>query len=155
MPLNNVVKKMDKARDRLGFAPDEQVLAGCVTDPKGAVAVGLASGGLVGLAIQAAIDSSTTNRTSGGLATSWPKGRHLMAITSTRLIVCPMSAMSGKPKDIVAQWPHEAIASFVIEKSKLAYPFAITFTDGSVAQSEGAKGTGADDLEAAAAGIWH
>lgn len=153
MPLNNVVKKFDKARDKLGLGPDEQVLAGCVTDPK--AAVGLATGGLVGVAIQAAIDSSGSRETSEGMAASWPRGRHLMAITSKRLIVCPLSAMTGKPKDIVAQWPHEAIASFVIEKSKLAYPFAITFSDGSVAHSEGAKGTGADELEAAAAGIWH
>lgn len=151
MALNNVTKKIDKARDKLGLEPDEQVLAACMTDPKAGIGM---AGGLVGVAVQAAIDKGKTEPHAEGLAASFPAGRHMLAITSKRVIVCAMGAMSGRPTSIVSAWPHDSIVSLVVEKAKLSYPFAISFADGSVAQSEGAKGTGADELGAAAAGIW-
>ena len=153
MPLNNVVKKFEKSRDKIGIPADEQILAGCMTDPK--AVVGMAIGGVAGAAVQSAIDKNQDERSDGdGLAAAWPTGRHLLAITSKRVIVCRMSAMTGKPKDVVAEWPHSQIAAFEIEKKTTSYPLAITFVDGSVATGEGARGTGADELGDAAASIW-
>lgn len=71
-----------------------------------------------------------------------------------RVMVCGMSAMTGKPKDVVAQWSRSDIAAFQIEKKATGYPFAITFVDGSVASGEGARGTGADLLGDTAASFW-
>ena len=153
MPLNNVIKKFEKSRDQLGISPDEQILVGCMTDPK--AVVGMAIGGVAGAAVQSAIDRKQDDRsTDEGLAAGWPTGRHLLAITSQRVIVCRMSAMTGRPKEVVAEWPHGDIAAFEIEKKTTGYPFAITFVDGSVARGEGARGTGADLLGDTAASIW-
>lgn len=152
MAINNVVKKIEKGRAKLGLSDDEQVLAACMTDPK---AVGAMIGGLAGAAMQAAAEKKYREASAdGSMASMWPKGRHLMAITSKRVIVCKMSAMSGKPTEVVAGWPHGDIAVFDIEKKATGYPFAITFTDGTVAGSEGAKGTGADQLGEVAGSIW-
>ncbi len=154
MPLNNVIKKFEKSRDKVGISPDEQILAACMTDPK--AAVGLAIGGVAGAAVQSAINTKKNDRsTSDGLAASWPAGRHLLAITSRRVVVCRMSAMTGKPKEMVAEWPNSDIAAFEIEKKATGYPFAITFVDGSVASGEGARGTGADLIGDTAASIWN
>ncbi|MEP1123657.1 MAG: hypothetical protein ABJH68_07185 [Ilumatobacter sp.] len=154
MPLNNVVKKFEKSREKIGISPDEQILAGCMTDPK--AAVGLAIGGVAGAAVQSAIDKKTNDRsTAVGRAASWPTGRHLLAITSKRVVICRMSAMTGKPKEVVVEWPHGDITAFDIEKKATGYPFAITFVDGSVAHGEGARGTGADLIGDTAASIWN
>ncbi len=153
MPLNNVIKKFEKSRDKVGIPPDEQILAACMTDPK--AVVGMAIGGVAGAAVQSAIDKKRGDRsTTDGLAAGWPTGRHLLAITSRRVVVCRMSAMTGKPKDVVVEWPHSDIAAFEIEKKATGYPFSITFVDGSVANGEGARGTGADELGDTVASIW-
>lgn len=152
VPLNNVIKKFEKSRDKVGISPDEQILVACMTDPK--AVVGMAIGGVAGAAVQSAIDKKDDRSTSEGLAASWPTGRHLLAITSQRVMVCRMSAMTGKPKEVVAEWSHSDIATFEIEKKATGYPFAITFVDGSVASGEGARGTGADLLGDTAALIW-
>ena len=151
MALNNVTKKMDKARMELGLAPGEEVLMGCLVNPRGTTA-GMAIGGLAGMAI--ANKMSKGNAASDGMATQWPKGRQLFAITSSRVIICKMSAMAGKPKEITASWPHSAIARFEVDKGKTAYPFQVEFTDGSIVDSEGAKGSGADQLAEVTARIW-
>lgn len=152
--LNNVVKRFDKSRSKIGMGEDEQVLAACMTDPK--AAVGAALGGVAGVAIQSAINKKQDGKTPAaeGMAAAWPAGRNLMAITSQRVVVCNMSAMTGKPKEVLAAWPHGDIAAFEIDKKTTSYPFEITFVDGSVARGEGAKGTGADRLGDAATSIW-
>ena len=153
VPINDVAKKFEKRRDELGFAPGEQVLAGCMTNPK--AAVGLAVGGLVGAAVQAAVEKRSQGDPGTGLAAAWPqRGRQLMAITTERVVVASMSAWSGRPKDVVAQWSNAEITAFDVERKATSYPFAITFADGSVAASEGGKGTGADGLADAAARLW-
>lgn len=154
MALNNVVKKFETSRDRLGLEADESILGACLINPK--AGVGAAVGGLAGMAVQSAMAkrSSAKAADDGGAAASWPKGRNLMAITSRRVLVCSMKAMSGKPKAITASWAHPDIVSFEVEKSMTAYPFEITFADGSSARSEGGKGTGADRLADVAGSIW-
>lgn len=154
MPLNNVVKKFEKSRKAAGLSSDEEILAACMINPK---AVGAAAvGGLAGVAVQSALQKrkAASAPSDGAMASPMPTHRCLMAITSQQVVVCSMSAMSGKPKGIVAAWPNSIITSFTVEKGVTGYPFQISFSDGSVAQSEGAKGSGADQLGDATSRLW-
>jgi hypothetical protein len=65
-----------------------------------------------------------------------------------------MNAMSGKPTEIAASWPHSDITMIEVEKGKAAYAFSVVFSDGSAAQGEGAKASGANCLGEVAATIW-
>ncbi|WCO68968.1 hypothetical protein PO878_09550 [Iamia majanohamensis] len=154
MAMNNVTKKFDKARDKLGLDGDEQVLAGCLTDPK--AAIGMAAGGVAGVAVQSALRARKEAGAppAQGAAATWPAGRNLMAITSKRVVVAKMSQMSGRPTEVLAWWPHSDIVRFTVEKRATGYPFEVTFADGSIARDEGGKGTGADRLGEVAASIW-
>ena len=153
MALVDVGKKIDKARDKLGLPADEEILAACMANPRGTVGA-MAVGGLAGAAIRAKIDKRAAEAADGGIAASWPGGRNMLAITSQRLVLCKVSVMSGKPTEISAAWPHADIDLIEIQKGKTAYPFSVVFTDGSVAQGEGAKASGADRVGEVATTIW-
>ncbi len=153
MALVDIAKKIDKARDKLGIPADEEILVACTANPRGTVGA-IALGGVAGAAIKSKVDKRKAEAAGEGIAGSWPGGRNLLAITSKRLILCKMSAMSGKPTEMSASWPHSEIALIEVEKGKTAYPFSVVFTDGSVAQAEGAKASGADRLGEVAATIW-
>ena len=153
MAMVDTAKKIDKARERLGIPDDEEILAACMANPRGTVGA-MALGGLAGAAIRSKVDKNAAEAADGGLAGTWPGGRNMLAITSKRLVLCNMSTMSGKPTEISASWPHGDIALIQVEKAKTAYPFSVVFDDGSIAQGEGAKGSGAADLGAVASTIW-
>lgn len=153
MALVDIAKKIEKSRGKLGIPDDEEILVGCTANPRGTVGAA-AIGGVVGVAIRAKMDKRATEAADDGMAKTWPGGRHLLAITSKRLLLCKMSAMSGKPTEISASWPHSDIALIDVEKGKTAYPFSVVFSDGSIAQGEGAKGSGADRLGEVARSIW-
>jgi len=153
MAMVDIAKKIDKARGKLGLPADEEILVAFMANPRGTIGAA-AVGGVVGIAIRAKVDKRAAEAAGGGIAASWPGGRNMMAITSKRLVLCKMSAMSGKPTEISASWPHADIAGFEIEKGKTAYPFSVVFSDGSVAQGEGGKGSGADRAGEVAASIW-
>ena len=153
MPLVDMVKKVDKARDALGLPANEQILMACTVNPRGTVGAA-AVGGLVGAAIASRIDKKAREAAGDGTASTWPGGRSIMAITSERLVLCKVSALSGKPTEISAAWPHDEIAGIEVEKGRTAYPFSVVFRDGSAAQAEGAKGSGADRIGEVAAQIW-
>ena len=149
----DTAKKIDKAREKLGIPDDEEILAACMANPRGTVGA-MALGGLAGAAIRSKVDKNAAAAADGGLAATWPGGRNMLAITSKRLVLCKMNTMSGKPTEVSASWPHGDIALIQVEKAKTAYPFSVVFDDGSVAQGEGAKGSGAADLGAVASTIW-
>lgn len=153
MALVDTAKKIEKARDKLGLRADEAILAACMANPRGTVGA-MALGGIAGAAIRSKVDKRTTEAADGGIAASWPGGRNILAITSQRLVLFKFGAMSGKPTEVLASWPHSDVALIEVEKGKTAYPFAVVFDDGSVAQGEGAKGSGADQLGEVAATIW-
>lgn len=156
MAMVNVAKKIDKAREKLGIPADEEILGACMANPSGTMGtIGAAAvGGIAGVAIRAKVDKNKAEAAGAGGATTWPGGRNMLAITSKRLVLCKMSAMSGKPTEISAAWDHADIAAFQIEKGKTAYPFSITFADGSIAQGDAAKGSGADQIPEVVASIW-
>ena len=142
MALINVTKKIEKARDGLGIQTDEQIIAACTTNPKGmmkrSIAAGL--GGAVGAAI-ASRGSGQSTESVPGLADRFVAGQHALALTDRRLIQAKLSAMTGKPKEIVAEWARGDVTQIAVEETKLAYPMTIVFRDGSQVEVEGAKGT--------------
>lgn len=155
MALINVKKKIEKASDKLGLGPGEQVVAACATNPSGTVKkmVGFQLGGVVGMAVAAKAGAKTEPETAdgSGLAERFPEGRNFLVVTDQRLIVASMSAMSGNPKELVAEWDRGEVTSITVEKGRMASPLSIAFSDGSGVQVEGAKGTNPEALAVALA----
>ena len=145
MALVNVVKKVNKKAQSLGIA--EQVVAGCTTNPTGTMKRSVAGsvGGLVGVAAAGGFSSDPSDDRPG-LAAGFPKGRHFLVLTDSRLLVTSVSVLSGAPKEIVAEWPRTDIAEITVETGRLASPLTISFTDGSAVEVEGAKGTNPESL---------
>ena len=146
MALINVVKKIEKARTNLGMEVSESVVAACTTNPKGSMkrsmAVGL--GGVVGAAIAARNGSSAETPEGAdteGMADRFVAGQHALVLTDKRLFLASLGALSGKPKEIVAEWDRADVAEISVEENKLSCPMTITFADGSAVAIEGAKGT--------------
>ena len=52
-----------------------------------------------------------------------------------------MAAMTGKAKELLAEWPRDQVAGIVVDDGRMALPFTIVFTDGTAVAVEGAKGT--------------
>lgn len=152
MQLNNVVKKVTKAADKLGLEPGEEIRAACTTNPKGTMkrAVGGGVGGVVGAVVAGRGDRGGPE--GGGLAERFPAGQHHLVLTDRRLLACSTSALSGKPKEVAAQWALAEVASITTEPGKLAIPMTIGFVDGSTVAIEAARGTGPDTLPAAFGG---
>ena len=146
MQLNNVIKKVTKAADKIGLQAGEEVRAACTTNPKGtmkrSVAVGV--GGVVGALVAGRGEGDEAE--AGGLADRFPSGQHYLVVTDLRLLACSVAAMSGKPKELVAEWPIDQISDITTDKGKLAIPLTITFADGTSVAVEAARGTGADTL---------
>ncbi len=142
MALINVVKKIEKARSGLGMASGETILAACTTNPKGTMKRGMAAGlgGVVGAAI-AARGSGSEASAPAGLAERFVPGQNALVLTDQRLFLANLSALTGKPKEVVAEWTRAELASITVEETKLAYPMTITFADASTVEVEGAKGT--------------
>ncbi|MGI9607790.1 MAG: hypothetical protein ACR2P0_16805 [Acidimicrobiales bacterium] len=140
MALINVKKKIEKASDKLGIGPDETILAACTTNPAGTMKRMMARE-LGGAIASAAAGSTAAIATGGGLAETFPNGQMFVAVTSRRVLVAKMNALTGKPKELTAQYPREQVTDIIVDKGRLAAPFTIVFADGTAVQIEGAKGT--------------
>ena len=142
MALINVAKKIEKARSGLDMAASETIVAACTTNPKGSMKRSLAVN--IGGAVGAAIAERGTDAAEPGLpgmADRFVAGQHALVLTGERLFQAKLSAMTGKPKEIVAEWPRQDVVQISVEETKLAYPMTIVFVDGSAVEVEGAKGT--------------
>ncbi len=149
MQLNNVLKKVGKASADLGIAPDEEIRAACTTNPKGTMTRMMAKelGGAVAvLAAGRGSSTSTEPPPGGGLSERFPAGQHYVVVTDRRLLVCTLTLMTGRPKEVVAEWPIAEVLGIVTEKGRLAIPLTIAFADGSAVCVEAARGTGGDTL---------
>ena len=82
----------------------------------------------------------------GGMAARFPEGQHYLVVTNRRLLVCSVSTMSGKPRELVAERPVDDVLAIATEAGKLSLPMTIAFTDGTAVGVEAAKGTGGDTL---------
>ena len=139
MALVNVKKKVDKARDKLGLHPGEEVLGGCTTNPSGTMKRMLARelGGAVASALSSRGGSEAP--ADGGMAASFPQGQSFVCLTDLRMIVTNVSTMTGSPKAIVTEYPKESVVAIEVEKGLAAMPLNIAFSDGTAVQVEGAK----------------
>lgn len=139
MALINIKKKVEKSADKLGI--NEPVLAACTTNPSGTMKRMLSRelGGVAGAAMAGSTKEATD--ADSGMASDFPNGQNFLALTDVRLIVMSSSAMSGKPKEIVAEWPRAEVVDIQVEPGKLSAPLSIAFSDGTAVQVEGAKGT--------------
>ena len=150
MALINVKKKVEKASDKLGIS--EEVAAACTTNPAGTMKRMLSKelGGALGSAISGS--NGSVEDADSGLAGQFPSGQHFLVLTDDRLLVTSMSVMTGKPKEIVAEWPRENVVAIEVEKGRMAAPLTVAFTDGTAVQVEGAKGTDPASVAAAFGG---
>ena len=144
MALVNVKKKVEKAKaENTGIRPGEVVLAGCTTNPAGTMKKMVAKelSGAIGAIASGPKGSEGGAPDGSGMAERFVAGQNFVVLTDQRLLLMKMSAMTGKPKELLAEWNREDVASVVVEKGKLACPFTIMFNDGSGVQVEGAKGS--------------
>jgi hypothetical protein len=141
MALVNVKKKIEKSADKIGVRPGEVVIAGCTTNPSGTVNKMLLKelGGVIGGALADKPGMATS--VAGGSADRYPSGQHFLVLTNERLFAASLSALTGKPKGVVAEWPRNDVSTIVVEDGKIAMPLTVVFTDGTAVQVEGAKGS--------------
>ncbi len=142
MALVNVKKKVEKAGDKLGLRPGETVIAGCTTNPKGTIKHMIAKevGGIAGAAM-AGRGEGTQAPTEGTLGSRFPSGQRFLVVTDQRVFTCALSALTGSPKTIDAEWERSEIESLSVEKGRMSSPLTIVFSDGSAIEVEGAMGS--------------
>lgn len=141
MALINVKKKIEKARGTIGIADDEVVEAACTTNPAGTVKRMMARelGGAIGSAV--AGRGGDAESVEGGAADAFVDGQNFLALTDKRLLLVKVGTMTGKPKELLAEWPRDHVAAIEVEDGRMALPFTIAFADGTAVAVEGAKGT--------------
>ncbi len=140
MALVNVKKKIEKSADKLGLRPGETVIAGCTTNPSGTMKKMLAKelGGALASSLAGQVGTANVD---DGSASRFPSGQHFLVLTNERLFAAKVSAMTGKPKEIAAEWQRSEVDTIVVEDGKMAMPLTVVFTDGTAVQVEGAKGS--------------
>jgi len=154
MALVNVVKKVEKARDDLGLLPGEEVLAACTTNAKGSMKRMAIMGGIGG-AVGAGIAAASDRKKDGGdvavdsMAARYPGSQLFLVVTDRRMLATTVGAMSGKPKELVAEWSRDELSSIEVERGKLASTVTITFADGSAVECESPRATDPESLAAA------
>ncbi|HYH28175.1 MAG TPA: hypothetical protein VEA19_05300 [Actinomycetota bacterium] len=131
----------DKLQQKAGsvLRPGEQFVSAVRTMARGTT-MGRALGGLAGEAIaHRQAKKGHEAETQGSTAESWPAGNNAVGLTQQRLVIFNYTAM-GKPKDMVAEFPLEQVASVELEKKKLgANALRFGFADGSAVEVECAK----------------
>ena len=151
MALVNVKKKIEKSADKVGLRPGEVVIAACTTNPSGTMKKMLAKelGGVIGGALADRPGAATS--VEGGSADRYPSGQHFLVLTNERLFAASLSSLTGKPKEVVAQWQRDEVSTIIVEDGKMSMPLTVAFCDGTAVQVEGAKGTDPGSLAEAIA----
>ena len=137
--------------------PGEKILAaaviGAVGQFKKSVAFGVV-GGFAGAAVSKAIKGEAEQAENGSMADSFPRHRQaILALSDQRWLLFEQGAISGGPKALSAQWPHDQITAIEVEKGKLTSKVGVVFVDGSTAQVEAVKGAKPESLSEAASQI--
>jgi hypothetical protein len=129
MVVGNYTDKLQKKAGEV-LRGDERLLGAVRVQPRGAT-TGRAVGGLIGGAVagrQAA--KAQANAAEGSLARRWPQGQVALGLTDQRLLAFNYTAL-GKPKDLVAEFPLDQVASVQMDKKKVANALEFGFADGS------------------------
>ena len=130
----------EKLQSKVGHVlnPGEQFASAVRTQPRGTNIS--AAGGILGAAASGRqAKNALAGATEGSTAGTWPSGNCAVGLTNQRLVLFNYTAM-GKPKDLVAEYPLDQVASVELEKKKItANALRFSFTDGSSVEVECAK----------------
>ena len=129
----------DKIRPKVGevMGPSEQLMGALRTMPRGST-MGIAVGGAVGAVVASKqAKKAHAEQTEGSTAEAWPMVRSAVALTNQRLLIFDYT-FTGKPKDLVGQFPLEQVASLAVDKG-VTNKVRFSFNDGSSIQVECAK----------------
>lgn len=128
--------------------PGEEVLATRLVAPRGSA--GAQGGfGAIGMAVQAGVQARRRKKmeqeaqSSGQkLAHGLPDGRIYLTATNQRFLVHTISTMAGRPKELVAELPIDAVTGLEITGGAMVKKVVLHFADGSSRQIEMMRGGG-------------
>lgn len=127
--------------------PGERLLGAIRTMPRGTV-MSIGIGGAVGAVVaDRQAKKAQSKQDEGSTAAEWPAVKCAVGLTDRRLLIYDYT-FSGKPKDLIGQFPLDQIASLDIDKG-LTNKVRFNFSDGSAAQVECAKLEKVGDFESA------
>ncbi|WP_446666124.1 hypothetical protein [Flexivirga sp. B27] len=127
----------------------EELLGGCRSAGKGAVAKSAAAAGIAG-AVGGTIDGMTGGKRSGGIASDVPQERIFwIGATNQRLLYFGVSAFSSKPKRFVGETSLQLVESVDVKKQMATRRLTFTFTDGSSASVDLYRASSPDSLQSA------
>ncbi|MCP3992248.1 MAG: hypothetical protein GY724_24475 [Actinomycetia bacterium] len=140
-----------KCGDQIG---GETATAGAFLHPAGTVAKTAALGALGGIAGVTVGEKLAKRRRAenegeeeSGLASSFPSQNVVLGLTETRLVVFSHSTLSGKPKELLAEYRlHDVAAIDMHQKKALHKKTRIFFADGSAVDLDAPKASGIDDF---------
>jgi hypothetical protein len=120
------------------LAADEQFEGALFARPAGTISrsVGFGAAGLAGAVVS---ERAAKKRREGhegatdeGSAAAFPAGDVALGLTHRRMLVFKHSQVSGKPKEMLAEYPLDQVAGMSQEKRKLHRSFHLHFVDGSL-----------------------
>lgn len=149
--MASYLKKLEKHCSE-HLQADEQFQGALFAKPAGSVARSVAFGaaGVIGAAVS---DRAARRRqeghegaTEGGLAAEFPAGDVALGLTHRRMLVFKHSQVSGKPKELLAEYPLDRVVELSQEKRKVARSFRLRFADGSLVDLDVVKTARPDEF---------
>lgn len=133
----NIAKKIEKAKNN-GLAEGEQVLNAILLNDPGAVAGAVVQGGLGGLVgiffgnkmKKKAETKQTEGTTPSDMSKKIPTGMSVLGVTGSRIVSYDFNQMSGKAKDLKAEFKVGDIKVESYEKGTMAHKLVLSFSDG-------------------------
>jgi hypothetical protein len=141
----NWVKKVNK-HCGADLHPGEIVEGATFGQPAGTFGrtVAFGVGGIVGDVVAERVIEKRKERAGrsdeGGIALTFPRGRNVvLAVTPARLLVFGHSAMSGNPKELIAEYPLDRVHEVAVEKKKMHQSMVVRFVDYSAVELDVVK----------------
>lgn len=110
-------------------------------------------GGLAGAVISDKVakkrESEHEGATEAGMAGDFPSGDVVLAVTPMRFLVFKFAQMSGKPKELLVEYPLEQVTGITQEARKMHRSLQIRFADDSLVDLDVVKLAKPDEFEAA------
>ena len=100
-------------------------------------------GGLAGAVVSEKVarkrEGEHEGATETGMASDFPSGDVVLAVTPMRFLVFKFAQMSGKPKELLVEYPLEQVSEIRQEARKMHRSLQICFSDGSLADLDVVK----------------
>jgi len=139
--MPDFVKLIHKHRSE-DLHPGEEVAAAVFVQPTGAFGASVAFG-MAGALGKAAADArrkkGEAEADPDSMAARVPGGRLVLAISPQRFMVFEHGAMSGRPKELAAEFGWDQVAGIELGEGKLKQQMTVRFADGSEAVFEAMK----------------